>query len=309
MKHTQHTIFSKTNQALSTHLWAPDQKALCVLIIVHGMAEHILRYEDFARALTERQVAVVGMDLPGHGHSAQEGFGYFAKKDGMLYVEECILQLKDFAKQHYPFAPLFLLGHSMGSFFARDIAAKFPDDIDGFIFSGTAGSNKILGLAKALARGQMLLQGAKKDGTTLHKMAFGPYNKPFYPNRTDYDWLSSDESVVDRYIADEKCGFVFTASGFYDLFSVLQAISRPHWATSLDRTKPYLLLSGMMDPVGDLGKGVKEVHDRMVKAKIANLSLLLYAQGRHEMLNEVNKTEVYEDICRFIEKNILDVKK
>ncbi len=197
----------------------------------------------------------------------------------------------------------------MGSFFARDIAAKFPDDIDGFIFSGTAGSNKILGLAKALARGQMLLQGAKKDGTTLHKMAFGPYNKPFYPNRTDYDWLSSDESVVDRYIADEKCGFVFTASGFYDLFSVLQAISRPHWATSLDRTKPYLLLSGMMDPVGDLGKGVKEVHDRMVKAKIANLSLLLYAQGRHEMLNEVNKTEVYEDICRFIEKNILDVKK
>jgi len=178
-------------------------------------------------------------------------------------------------------------------------------DIDGYIFSGTAGPNIATAIGKALARGQMLFMGKKHPGTLLQNMAFKLYNKPFFPNRTPFDWLSRDENAVDRYIADEKCGFVFTVSGFYDLFSLLQTVSLPHWATRFDRTKPYLLLSGLMDPVGSMGKGVQKVYDRMREAKIENLSLLLYPHGRHEMLNEVSKTEVYEDIYAFIKKNIL----
>ena len=305
MNYSHYEMLSSTNQALSTYFWAPDGEPVCILFIVHGMCEHMKRYDDFARFLAQKQIAVIGLDLPGHGASAQEGLGFFAKKYGYQYAAECILQLKDTVKETFPSTPLFLMGHSMGSFFARYIAAQNLSDIDGYIFSGTAGPNIATAIGKALARGQMLFMGKKHPGTLLQNMAFKLYNKPFFPNRTPFDWLSRDENAVDRYIADEKCGFVFTVSGFYDLFSLLQTVSLPHWATRFDRTKPYLLLSGLMDPVGSMGKGVQKVYDRMREAKIKNLSLLLYPHGRHEMLNEVNKTEVYEDIYAFIKKNIL----
>jgi len=304
MNHSQYFFKSSKNSDISANVWYPNAETKAVAIICHGMAEHIKRYDTFAKFLAQNGIICCGIDYPGHGDSVNERRGFFAKKDGIEYVCDCILKLKRDIINKFPDLPLILFGHSMDSFFARYIASKYPRDFDAYIFCGSSGPVNIVKFGKLLAKAEMRIKGAKHESMTLNKIVFGPYNKPFKPNRTAFDWLNSDNDAVDKYISDENCGFIFTSSGFYDLFSLLEYISSKKWFASLDKNKHYLLISGASDPLGGLGKGIVKLYNLMKKENIDNVSYKLYENMRHEILNEPNNTQVFNDILLFINQII-----
>lgn len=281
-------------------IWQPEEPRIC-LQIIHGMAEHIARYDAFARFLAENGVLVYGMDLAGHGKSIREGepYGFFGEKDGWDHLIADNITMHDMVLKDYPALPRVLFGHSMGSFLARTYAGRRGQDFNAFIFSGTAGSNPAISIAKAIAKSAIRKGNGKQENHTLNKLGFGSYNKQFKPQRTPFDWLSRDNASVDRYIEDPLCGFVFTSCGFYDLFSGLSEISARTWAERVPN-KPILLFSGTQDPVGNNGKGVRQVYRRL-KKNGHEPCLKLYEGGRHEMLNEINRDEVYRDVLLFLE--------
>ncbi len=281
-------------------IWAPEEPHACVQII-HGMAEHIERYHDFATFLAENNILVFGMDLPGHGKSIGEGQpkGYFGDKDGWDHLIADNKTLHDLVMADYPSVACILFGHSMGSFLARTYAGRMGVDFDAFVFSGTAGANPALPIAKAIAKSAVKKGRGKLPNDQLNNLSFGAYNKKIKPNRTEFDWLSRDSANVDKYIADPLCGFVFTSCAFVDLFNGLQEISNLNWAKRVPN-RPIFLMAGSNDPVGNMGKGVKQVEKWLLKSD-HKVTMKLYPEGRHEMLNETNRDEVYRDVLLFIE--------
>lgn len=304
MNHSQYFFKSSKNEDISAHIWQPDGEIKAIMIICHGMAEHIKRYDKFAEFLADRKILSCGIDYPGHGDSVNDCLGFFANKDGMQYVTDCILKLKQDITDKYPDVPVILFGHSMGSFFARYIASNYPQGIDCFIFCGTQGPLSIVKIAKLLAKIGVKFKGAKHPNKFIDNLMNDMHNKPFKPLRTNFDWLNRDEVSVDKYVADEKCGFVFTSSAFYDMFEILDYINAKKWYEMLDKNKPYLLISGSACAVGDFGKGVNAVYNSMIKTDISDVTLKLYENARHEILNEINYKEVYENIINFISNKI-----
>ena len=281
-------------------IWQPDEPRIC-LQIIHGMAEHIARYNDFASYLASNGVLVYGMDLPGHGKSIREGeaYGYFGEKNGWDHLVEDNMTMHDTVLKDYPSLPRVLMGHSMGSFLARTYAGRRGTDFDAFIFSGTAGANPAIPIAKMLARHAIRKGNAKKPDERLNSLGFGAYNKQFQPARTDFDWLSRNTESVDAYVSDPLCGFVFPSAGFYDLFTGLGQITGKKWAECVPK-RPILLFSGDHDPVGNNGKGVRQVEKWLVQTG-HEPCVILYPGGRHEMLNEINREDVYRDVLLFLE--------
>lgn len=304
MKHSQYFFKSSNNRDISAHFWVPDGEVKAVMIMCHGIAEHIKRYERFADYLSKHQILSCGIDLPGHGDSSQEGLGFFAQKDGYKYVIECLLQLKKDITAKYPNLPVILFGHSMGAFLAQYIAAYYSDGIDAFIFCGSSGPVPTLKLGKTIARIESKLKGPKHISKLLNNLSFTSYNNSFKPNRTAFDWLSRDNEEVDKYVKDERCGFISTSSGYYDLFCVLEKTTSKNWPKLLGKNKPYLFISGNNDPVGQFGKGPLTHYNRIKKENISDVTIKLYDNARHELLNEINCEEVYEDIINFINKKI-----
>ncbi len=280
-------------------LWLPDTRPRAVVQIAHGMAEHIGRYAPFAEYLCENGFAVAANDHAGHGQSADLAVkGYFGEQNGWSSVVADMKALHDHAAVLMPGIPYILFGHSMGSFLARSYAARYPQDISALILSGTAGKNPAAGIGSLVAIREKKRNGVKKPSEQLNNLSFGSYSKPFLPSRTMFDWLSRDKEQVDRYIEDPLCGFVFTAEGFFDLLSGIREISSASWAKKVPNV-PIYLFSGEKDPVGNNGKGVKQVA-KWLKDTGHTVTLKLYPEGRHEMLNEINRTEVYQDVLRFL---------
>lgn len=281
-------------------MWIPEE-AHAAVQITHGMAEHIDRYDEFASFLAENGVLVYGNDIASHGKSIREGMpkGYFGDKDGWDAIVQDMRTMRSFVKAEYPGIPFILFGHSMGSFLARTYAGRDGTDFDAFIFSGTAGSNPVLGIAKMIAKSEIKKTGGKQPSIQLFNLSFGSYNKAFRPNRTVNDWLSRDEAKVDQYVADEDCGFPFTAHAMFDVFTGLAEVSNEAWAKRVPN-RPILLMSGAKDPVGNSGKGVKQVFGWLKKTGHSP-ELKLYEGGRHEMLNEINRKDVYNDVLLFID--------
>ncbi|MEA4913915.1 MAG: alpha/beta fold hydrolase [Christensenella sp.] len=280
-------------------MWVPEDPH-AALQITHGMAEHIDRYDEFASFLAENGVLVYGNDIASHGKSIVAGIpkGYFGEKNGWDAIVKDMQTMRELVKKDFPAIPFILMGHSMGSFLARTYAGRYGEDFDAYIFSGTAGANPVLGIGKWIAKREIKKNGGKLPSETLFKMSFGSYNNAFKPNRTVNDWLSRDEAKVDAYVADENCGFPFTAYGMYDVFTGLTEISNEKWAKRVPN-KPILVFSGAMDPVGSNGKGPKQVHGWLTKTG-HDAELKLYEGGRHEMLNEINRKDVYGDVLLFI---------
>jgi len=281
-------------------MWIPDEIRAAVQL-THGMAEHIDRYDRFARFLASNGVLVYGQDHAGHGKSigADEPKGYFGAENGWDALLQDMRTLRDIVKKDYPAVPFVLFGHSMGSFLARAYAARDGRDFDAFIFCGTAGANPALPIARLLAKQQIRSAGAKNPSPFLDKLAFGAYNKPFRPNRTDKDWLSVNTENVDRYVADENCGFAFTSTGMRDLFVGLSEVSSKKWAEKVS-DRPILNIAGTMDPVGSMGKGVRQV-TRWLRSTGHTVEEILYEDMRHEILNETANESVYRDVLLFLE--------
>lgn len=289
---------------LHVRVWEPEGRPKAVLQIVHGMAEHIGRYDDFAGFFAKNGILVVGADIASHGKSREPGGvkGYFGEKDGWGALVGDIRAIHLSIKQVYNDVPYFLFGHSMGSFLARAYAARHKDDMAGFIFCGTAGGNSALPVARLIAKAEIKNKGETGESNALNELSFGAYNKAFRPNRTEFDWLSVNRENVDGYVADDECGYVFTAGGFRDLFDGLAEIGAKDWAGKVP-LKPILLIAGALDPVGAMGKGPREV-ERALRATGHDAKLILYEGMRHEIHNETGKERVYRDILCFIEANI-----
>lgn len=204
----------------------------------------------------------------------------------------------------YKGVPLVLFGHSMGSFMARYYVTAFPNTVDGAIFAGTAGTNNPAGTARALAVAIGKSRGNHYRSQMLHRLAFKTYNQRF-PSAGEFAWLSRDPAAGRKYENDPKRNFIFTASGFYGLFSVLYAVSKESWAVAYPKNLPTLLMAGDMDPVGNYGKGPSEVYERLVRAGVKNVQLKLYKDARHELHNETNKEEFFADVIGWIKTNDL----
>jgi len=288
--------------------WLPSQmKPLkCIVQIAHGMAEHAGRYRDFAKFLNSRGIGVYANDHRGHGKTAGklENVGYFADEDGWEKVVQDMFQLTNRVNQTHPGVPVFLLGHSMGSFLVRDYIVRPPSNVRGAVLSGTAGDPGVMGtIGILIAKWSCRFRGRKKPDKLLDQLSFGSFNKQFKPVRTKFDWLSRDETVVDRYVSDEYCGGIFTSGFFLDLFRGIKKINRPDHISRTPPKLPVLCISGEKDPVGHNTKGVKRVIRSFRKGGSQDVEFLFFPGGRHEMLNETNREEVYGAVSGwFLEK-------
>lgn len=294
--------------------WLPDRPR-AVLLIEHGMAEHHLRYADFAVWLAEQGVAVYAYDKRGHGQTAgppestawKQNAGWFAPRHGwQTVVSDCLAVLGFIRKGGVDAGlcpgglPLFLLGHSMGSMVVRDAVADprcRSIGLAGLVVSGTAGPPGPMGaFGKVLASGLTILRGYARPSPFLGKLVAGQnarlatgQKRP----RTDFEWLSRDPAQVDRFIADPYCGLVMATSFYRDLVAGLSGLFTPEYARRFPRNLPVLMFSGDCDPVGGMGKGVTAVFQAYQSWGVSDLSFKLFPGGRHEMLNETNRLEVY----------------
>ncbi len=285
----------------------PQGESKGVFQITHGMAEHTARYEAFAAYLCERGYAVYMHDHIGHGRSAQSdnGLGFFGESNGHTALVEDVKLLTDIIKKENPDKKVFLFGHSMGSFVARSYCEKYGSEIDGAVFCGTAGANPGAAIGKRLADAIGKRNGSHFRSEFINSLAFSTYNKRIKPARTPFDWLTRDNGIVDAYVADPNCGFLFTAAGYRDLFTLLCAVNKRTWYASVPYPLPILLIAGAEDPVGAYGKGPKEVARLLRDSNHNNVILKLYPDCRHEILNELCKADIYKDTADWAD-NILN---
>jgi alpha-beta hydrolase superfamily lysophospholipase len=293
-----------TRGGLLSREWKDDAAApKAVLQIAHGMAEHSARYNEFATFLAEHGYAVYMEDHAGHGPNAKIK-GFFAEKHGWLSVVNDIKSLMDEAKAANPGLPVFLMGHSMGSFLSRSYITRYADGLSGVVLSGTMGPNPALPLVKLICACYAVFRGKKTPAPALAKLTNDMNNAKFKSEGGDFGWLTTVKTEVAKYEADEFCGFPFTAGGFIDLFYGAGEINSHKWAPKVPKTLPIYLYSGEDDPVGDFGKGVRAVYDALKRFGVSDVELKLYKGGRHEMHNESNKTEVYNDVLAWLDKHI-----
>lgn len=278
-----------------------------IVQISHGMAEHAGRYEPFAEKLVDSGYLVYANDHRGHGKTAGslDNLGFFAENNGWMSVVEDMNELTSIIRNAHPGLPVFLLGHSMGSFLLRTYMFQYGTRINGAIISGTAGSPGVLGdIGMLVANMEIKRKGLRGKSTLLHQLSFGGYNKAFKPARTDFDWLSRDHAEVDKYINDPFCGTVFTAGFYRDLLWGLKTIHKKENIRMIPKNLPILILSGDKDPVGKNGKGVSQVYQSLKNIGIKDIQLSLYPEGRHEMLNETNRHEVYRDVINWMDHHL-----
>lgn len=266
------------------------------IIIAHGMMEHMERYLPFAEKLKDKGFNVILFDQIGHGKSAKK-LGHWNIGD----FNESINIYKDianFIKEKYHNLKTFLFAHSMGSFIAQEFIVNNSSLIDGLILSG---SNGPMLSVKAGALVSKLFKNNDLPNKTLNNLMFKPYTKIFKPQRTNFDWLSSVDSEVDKYIKDPYCGFVCTTSFFKEFISSISHLNKGSKLTKIRKDLPILLISGNDDPVGNMGKGITKLSRLYLKNGLKNVNLLLYPKARHELLNEFCREKVMDDVINWLE--------
>lgn len=299
----QSKIFSSTNGSdnICYYRYMPEGEVTGIFQIVHGMAEHGERYEKFAEYLCERGFAVYVHEHVGHGGSvkSKEQLGMFLDAHQAPVMVEDTKKMSEIAELENPGKKHILFGHSMGSFVVRMYAAKYSNDIHGLVICGTGAQNPLSRPAKALIKTMRLFKGKNYQSRFIDKLSFGKFNDRYENAQTDYDWLTRDEVVVKDYMDSDYCGFLFSLDGMLMLMDANIGANQPEAFKSVRRELPVLIISGSMDPVGDYGEGVKKVYDSFIAAGMENCKMKLYPDARHEILNEINKLEVYEDIFEF----------
>lgn len=284
---------SSDNQEIRFRRWLPEGEVRAILLIFHGMAEHSERYSDFAEFMNHQGFAVFAPDHRGHGLTAAslDNLGYFSIENGWNKVVQDLISLKEIAQGEHREKPLFLLAHSMGSFLARDMLSREGESFSGVILSGTGYVAPLLArVMRSIASMEIKRFGDRHPSQRLNGLSFGTYNRKFKPVRTEFDWLSRDEEQVDKYIADDYCGFICTSGLYNDLAGGLSRIADPNQLQGTPKDLPLLLYSGDQDP---LYPGVSKVMKLYRKLGMTRLELKTNPGGRHESLNETNRSEVY----------------
>jgi len=282
--------------------WIPDIEPVGILILVHGMAEHIDRYEPFAKYMCEKGFVVAGNEHLGHGKSAENGRkGYFCRRDPATVVVRDVHRLKKMVEGEYQGIPVYIFGHSMGSLITRNYLTRYGSGVKGAVISGTLMMPKSLLFAMGvLCRVLSLIQGSKHPSAFMDKMAFGSYCAKIESPKTNFDWLTRDDTIVNDYINDPNCGFLFTLNGFSTLKELMIRLHDTDRLNSIPRDLPVLFVYGGKDPCGDYGVSVRKVYEQYRQLGIKDVTEKEYPDDRHELLNELNKEEVMSDIYIWI---------
>lgn len=284
--------------------WIPEKEPIGILQIMHGVTEYVLRYEDLAEYLTDKGFVVVGNDHLGNGKSIAEGAKpmYFGPKGSWQWVVKDVLTLQKMTKEKYPELPYYMLGFSLGSFVLRTYLIDYPGNLDGAIIMGTGQMAPVaIKIGKFMANKEAKKAGEENSTPAIHQLTFGTYNKIFAPNRTEYDWLCSNEKALDEYIEDPQRGGDFSAGLFRELLDGMLYSSNVKNIKKMDKNLPILLISGEKDPVGDCGKGVKLTKKALEKAGVKDISVKMYPGLRHDILHEEEKDQIYADIYNWLQ--------
>ena len=296
-------LSSDKEHHLKGKIYIPEGEPQGLLHVVHGMTEYIGRYDRFMRDIAERGWIVFGYDHLGHGHTVNDDseLGFIAHEDGWQKLVDDAFRFGNSVQREYGATlPFILMGHSMGSFIVRLTAAKY-DHWDKLIVMGTGGSNPASRIGLTICKREIAVNGERGYSDMIQRTAFGAYNNKFKSENDPYAWLSVKKENRDNYRKDPLCTYMFTNSAMYDLIMLNRLCNEKTWFRGMNKRKPILLLSGSDDPVGDNGKGVTKVYDRL-KAAGANAEMKLYDGYRHEILNDYSYDQVVADIVGFIEK-------
>ena len=278
-----------------------------VIQIVHGMAEHRKRYYNFAEFLVGCNFSVYILDQRGHGESAENesDLGFFAEKEGWNLLLSDLTIFSELINKENKNIPLILLGHSMGSILSRGFLFKNSKSLKAVILIGTNGDKGlIIKIAHLLAKSEVKKIGPKEKSFKFDKLMFGGFNKKIKNPKTGFDWLCCDEKQVDMYIKDPLCGFVCKSSMYSDLIGGLLFASEKKKIKTIQKGLPILFVSGSDDPVGKMGKAVLSCAKVYKKQGLNDVTVKLFQNGRHEILNEVNNEDVYSQICSWIETKL-----
>ncbi len=289
---------------IAARRWLPEDAPRAVVRISHGMAEHCARYARLAEELTRHGIAVYAHDHRGHGETAkvERDEGHFADEDGWARVIADLRMVGDHARREHPGARHCLFGHSMGSFMTQWVMLFHPDEASAYVLSGSnAGGGALVTAGKQAAKLERLRMGKRGKSALLTALSFGSFNRGF-EGRTQYDWLSRDPIEVDKYVADPKCGFMVTTQLWVELLEALETLGKTSWARVAPET-PVLVFSGDRDPVS-AGGGIEKLLRAMERGGMRRVTSKLYKDGRHEMVNESNRDEVFADLTRWLREHL-----
>ena len=284
-----------------------SEKPKGIIQIIHGMAEYIDRYDDLAKHFVNHGFVVCAEDHIGHGKSAPDPseYGNMPVKGGKDILLGDVRTLHKMVVALYPGVPSIIYGHSMGSFIARAYIARFGDDISACVLSGTGNVPANMSkMGNTLARFIASIKGDHHRSKIIDNMGAGAYGKKIENARTPLDWLSTDPEVVDAYIADDLCGFMFTVGGYATLLDLTAEVVTPECAEKVPKDLPVFFVAGDGDPVGDMGEGVKAAAQLLRDAGVQTVDCKIYSGMRHEIHNEIGKEQVYDDIATWIEEHI-----
>ena len=287
--------------------WMPEGEIKGILQIVHGIAEFVERYDDFACYLNSQGYLVVAEDHMGHGKSIEGGStqGFF--HGGWFTAVDDTMKLMKLTMAEFPGIPYVLFGHSMGSFMARTILAKYPDSgISAAIICGTGWlPTGPMPLLIPVVEGICRKTGEENPSEQLQTMVFGGYNKKIDNARTSCDWLTRDAAIVDAYVADPLCGFTPACGLLRDMMKGIHYVQQDKNLKQMKMHLPVFFIAGKEDPVGPYGKGVEKAASAFRKAGMINVACKIYPECRHEILNELNKQEVYADVAKWLHPYVI----
>ncbi len=300
-------FFMKLDSRTCLHccMWLPKETPKAVVQIIHGVAEYTARYDHFASFLADRGYLVVGEDHAGHGKSVGEGDiqGYLT--GGWMQTVKGIHLLYGKTHGEYPDLPYFMLGHSMGSFLLRTYLFTYHSQLRGALISGTGWQNPaLLQTGRALCREEAARLGESVSSPLLQKLIFGAYNRAFAPNRTPYDWVCSNEAVVNAYARDPDCTFQPTIQLCREMMDGIHLIQQKENLSRMQKALPVFFFAGQQDPVGNMGKGVLKAVAAFRGAGMRDVTVELYPNMRHETLNETGKERVYGDVISWLEARL-----
>lgn len=307
MRSKQAVIRADDGKELAYYEWAPEgTERVGVFHIAHGMAEHAARYARFAEVLTGAGYIVYADDHRGHGKTAApDELGHLGGPGAFRRVAQDLEQLIVHEKSQHPGLPVFLFGHSMGSFFAQELMITSGSALAGVVLSGSSGKPNLLAQAgRAVARAERARLGARGKSKLLTSLSFDAFNKQFAPNRTGFDWLSRDQAEVDKYVADPLCGFLVTTQTWVEVLDGTAEIAKPERQAMIPKDLPVYIFAGDRDPVSEGARSLVQLVSAYTRAGLRDVTHHFYAGGRHEMLNEQNRDAVMRDVVAWLDAHL-----
>ncbi len=302
----QFTLDDYQKNKIHIYQYEPVGEIKGIVQIVHGASEHFARYGIFSEFLTKQGYLVLGCDIIGHGLSTDNyDYVHFADKNGDLLAYESVLLVKEYIEKNYPKQDYFLIGHSMGSFIARKLVIDFPDFYKKVVISGTAHPDKLLvNVGMLLTRIIKLFKGPKYVSQLIQNMGIDANHKKLRKDGIisgiNEEWLTRDELIQQYYQKSNMCGQPFTVSANLDMFKWLKFVNQSKTLKSGNYKLPHFFVSGGHDPLSNYGKEIETLVSKMKNFGYEDITMKIYPEARHEVLNEINKDEVFNDILKFL---------